>query len=140
MKTIAEFIEKFTDKKIGNIEKERGKYYLADHDVSLCAKKIKLPASGIGLFLGSEKNSRFMPSLALLQMLSKISDRKTIINRKQEWFFTNSRDLDVKGKTRFHEGMILVQNQFDENLGLGEFTKKGIKNIIDIGDYLRREI
>jgi ribosome biogenesis protein Nip4 len=140
MNHIDEFIKKFTEKDIGKIIKEKNSYFLAREKVEFCWKKIGMPASRIGLCLGSEKNSRFIPSLALLSLLSKISGKKAIVNKKQEWLFTNGRDLATRGKTRFHEGLVLVQNCFDENIGLGEFQKKGIKNLIDVGDFLRREI
>jgi ribosome biogenesis protein Nip4 len=68
-----------------------------------------------------------------------LTDKKTIINKKQEWIFTNSKDLNTLGKTKVRSGLILVQNKFDENLGLGMVQKRGIKNLLDVGDYLRRE-
>ena len=139
MKKIIEFIKKFTDKDIGKIIKIKNKYFLVNKQVENCIKAIKQPAISAGLMLGHEKNNDFRPSLALLYLLSKVSDRKTIVNKKKEWFFTNGKDLMTKGTTNITEGLVLVQNKFDENIGLGMIQKKGIKNIIDIGDYLRRE-
>jgi len=140
MKLMMDFIKTFTNKNIGKIMKYKNRYYLVSEQVEICLKNIKLPATGIGLFLGSIKHNRFVPSLALLYLLSKISDRKTIVNKKQEWFFTNGKDLIVKGKTNVKEDLVLVQNKFDENIGLGMIQKRSIKNIIDVGDYLRREM
>jgi len=42
-------------------------------------------------------------------------------------------------KANVNSGLVLVQNEKDENLGLGILNEKGIRNILDRGDFLRRE-
>lgn len=93
-----------------------------------------------GLSLGIQKKN-FKPSLYLLEKISKLSENKIFINDKAEWLFLCGRDvfLDNVVEDNSSNKLFLVQNCRDENLGLG--MKKGnlILNIIDRGDFLRRE-
>jgi ribosome biogenesis protein Nip4 len=93
-----------------------------------------------GLTLGVQKKN-FKPSLYLLEKLSKISDNKLFINDKAEWLFLCGRDvfLDNIVEDNSSNKLFLVQNCRDENLGLGMKKGKLILNIIDRGDFLRRE-
>lgn len=146
---INRFIEQFTTKKYPNIIKIGNKHYLVSDELLAAKEKINLTPKSIGVYLGEEKNKKFNASLALIDQLSKDSDRKVYITKKAEWLFLCGRDLfgeSIKKAQYSDPGFVLIQNMNDENLGLGEIVKpltsKGIviKNIIDKGDYLRREM
>lgn len=101
----------------------------------------------VGFYLGQNK-SRFEPSSLLLHKLSKEDEtHKVFVDRSTAWLF-------VVGKDVFHENVI-VQTQGvilggyclvmlkDQCLGYGRYetshNRKVVKNIFDIGDFLRRE-
>lgn len=115
------------------------KYYL-DKETYYSGEKenIKnLVASG--LVLGHKKNN-FKPSLYLLELIAKDSSKKIVINSKAEWLFLCGRDVFKdsilkKNATEF----CLVQNEKDENLGFGLIKGNLVKNMLDRGDFLRRE-
>jgi ribosome biogenesis protein Nip4 len=101
-----------------------------------------------GMFLGSVKNNHFLPSISLIDWLAKRSDRKIFVNKRTAWLFLCGRDLFGKGivKSNVGEGLVLVQNENDENLGYGkiidELNKMDsvvVENLLDKGDFLRRE-
>jgi ribosome biogenesis protein Nip4 len=88
-------------------------------------------------------------------MIAKGEANKVIVNKKTAWLFICGRDvfrtgiLAVRG-SRKKGDPVLVLNEFDECLGFGRLvcnlvgaTKKdeiAIKNVSDVGDFLRREI
>lgn len=146
---ISDFIRNFTDKNIGNITKIRNEYYLADKELLELKQKIKPEPEYIGLFLGEEMKNGFKPSPALIDEIAKISGRKVFVNDKGEWLFLCGRDIFGKSVTKADatQGLVLVQNSKDENLGYGKIVgdiankeKSVIKNLLDKGDYLRREM
>ena len=108
-----------------------------------------------GIYLGKVKNGKFFPSFNLLTMIAKGEANKVIVNKKAAWLFICGRDvfrtgiLAVRG-SRKKGDPVLVLNEFDECLGFGRLicnlvgtAKKGeiaIKDILDVGDFLRREI
>ena len=108
-----------------------------------------------GIYLGKVKNGKFFPSFNLLTMIAKGEANKVIVNKKAAWLFICGRDifrtgiLAVRG-SRKKGDPVLVLNEFDECLGFGRLVcnlvgtaKKGeiaIKNVLDVGDFLRREI
>jgi len=148
MKQIEEFIKNFAESKINGIAKIKSSYFLADKELLEIKEKIKDEPFSAGLFLGESKNGKFAPSANILDMLSKISDRKIFVNKKTEWLFLCKRDIFGKGivKSNAEKGLVLVQNERDENLGYGEivddFSKKDrvvVKNLLDRGNFLRRE-
>jgi hypothetical protein len=89
----------------------------------------------------------FSPSPALIDLISKFPDaqsKKIFVNRKAEWMFLCGRnvlsDSVAKNPNGLSEGLVLVQNVQDENLGYGQFKKEDtliIKHILDKGRYLR---
>jgi ribosome biogenesis protein Nip4 len=144
---IEKFISQFTDNKI-EYEKTGREYYLMPPSVkSLISEASRLPLSA-GVYLGMEDKKGFRPSLALLEMISRSSDRKVFVNSGAEWLFLCGRDLFGKGikKANVEKGLVLVQNENDENLGYGRIVGKPneknrvvVKNLLDRGDFLRRE-
>jgi ribosome biogenesis protein Nip4 len=140
MENIVHFMKEFTNEKIGLIMNFKDKSYLINEQLAQIWNSIKIQPVSIGLYLGCVEKKEFVPSPALLDILSKVTDRKTVVNKKQEWFFTNHKDLAVKGTTTLTKGYVLVQNKFDQNLGLGLIEQNKVKNIVDVGDFLRREM
>lgn len=98
-----------------------------------------------GLSLGMKTPQGFVPSPALLGILAAESKHKAVVHDEHvERLFLCGRDLFVdKFTTTLTEGLVLVQNARDENLGLGEIerTEKGlqVRNILDRGNYLRHD-
>jgi ribosome biogenesis protein Nip4 len=97
-----------------------------------------------GMLLGREDDD-FKPSLFLLETLSKKSKNKIFINDKAEWLFLCGRDVFLESIERDDstDDVFLVQNELDENLGYGKKVrirgKEIVKNMLDRGDFLRRE-
>ena len=134
-----EFIKKFTDEKI-EFTKIKNKYYLKNN-LQLTSKKVFMP----GLILGEDRPERFRPSLALLGMLSKLTNEKIFVKDIGEIDFLFGKNMRprhfdrVEGETKL--GFLkLVQNEHDENLGYGKLKKiDRLKNIADRGNFIRRE-
>ena len=105
-----------------------------------------------GLYLGKVKNGIFFPSFNLLNMLVRVAANKVVVDRKAAWLFICGRDVfgtgvvKVMGSKRNGDAT-LVLNEFGECLGFGKITgdlgesgeKVVVKNVLDVGDFLRRE-
>jgi len=106
-----------------------------------------------GLYLGKVgKNGVFFPSFNLLNMLVDVAANKIVVDRKAAWLFICGRDVfrtgivKVMGSKRKGDPA-LVLNEFGECLGFGTImdslngsdSKVAVKNVLDIGDFLRRE-
>jgi ribosome biogenesis protein Nip4 len=107
-----------------------------------------------GLYLGKMKNGVFFPSFNLLDMLVPAAANKVILERKAAWLFICGRDvfasgiIKVMGAKRKGEAT-LVLNEFGDCLGFGRIlggleTEAGqaqvaLRNVVDVGDFLRRE-
>lgn len=134
-----EFLKKF-DTKIENVKIVGRRYYQVNKELDKINKEINRNPDYIGTFLG-EKKKYFIPSLALLEMIK--TDKKAIISGKAEWMFLCGKDVFVENAEGIQEGTVLVYNEHNDNLGLGKWErsqrKKILKNIVDRGDFLRRE-
>jgi len=84
-----EFIQKFTDEELGKIIKIHKSYYLVSEELNEIMAKINEEPQAAGVYLGEDEK----PSLALLEILSKRSDRKIFIGEKGEFLFLCGRDL-----------------------------------------------
>ncbi len=106
-----------------------------------------------GLYLGKVgKNGGFFPSFNLLNMLVDVAQNKVVVDRKAAWLFICGRDVfqtgivKVMGSKRRGDAT-LVLNEFGECLGFGMIMndlggsegKVAVKNVLDVGDFLRRE-
>jgi ribosome biogenesis protein Nip4 len=107
-----------------------------------------------GTYLGKIRQGVFFPSFNLLAMISKRKEaNKVMVDEKSEWLFIVGRDLFQRGilkvtGSKKSGDYTLVVNQHAECLGFGrilhsldENGKKqvAVRNISDIGDFLRRE-
>ncbi len=161
MKQVTEFMEKFVsrsevnellkNKKIVKINRE---YFLVsenavntEHHHSHDHYHNSIVSSGIPLGLTKEN---FVPSISLLEIISKKSKKKIVINEKAEWLFLCGRDVFGNSVVSYNDqkkgDLALVQNEKDENLGYGKVMEKisdsdhvVLKNMLDRGDFLRRE-
>lgn len=133
-----DFIQRFTKRNVVKDFVKLGPDYFI---VSSFQKKLieKDPFS-LGLFLG-KRTKRFKPSINLLNMISRYTINKVVVDKRQEWLFVCGRDLfrskllHIKGESPYK----LVLNQNNEVLGYGMLKGKLFKNLFDIGDFLRRE-
>jgi ribosome biogenesis protein Nip4 len=104
-----------------------------------------------GLYLGKVKNGLFFPSFNLLDMLVNVAANWVVLDRKAAWLFICGRDVFRKGVVKVIGSKqsgeaALVLNEFGECIGFGRLGggvgsegKVAVKNVLDIGDFLRRE-
>jgi len=129
---------------------EKGdRYFLVNQNLRKFIRKSFFYA---GACLGKTKNGKFFPSFILLRMVAETKANEVIVDNKTEWLFICGRDIFRQGITRIvgsnkKGDYTLVLNQHGECLGFGRILRgleeeKGrvaVKNISDIGDFLRRE-
>jgi ribosome biogenesis protein Nip4 len=150
---IERFISQFTEQKLLYVEKIGRQYYQIQPELKELMLQInsrihRQPVSA-GLFLGEEKGKEFKPSIALLDLIGHASQRWVMVDDKAEWLFLCGRDVFGKSvvKANVNSGIALVVNSKKEVLGYGKITgelknkeRVFVKNILDRGDYLRREM
>jgi ribosome biogenesis protein Nip4 len=100
-----------------------------------------------GGLLGRRK-AEFVPSATLLWELGRmLGVHKVWVDERVGWLFTCGRDIFVENIVRSEgdlvEGACFLVMQGDSCLGYGRMDKSKsreiIKNLFDIGDFLRRE-
>jgi ribosome biogenesis protein Nip4 len=108
-----------------------------------------------GIYLGKVRSGKFFPSFNLLSMLIEHECNRIVIDRKASWLFICGRNifrnsiLQAYGKIR-QKNHVLVLNELGECLGFGRVlagfeeqqdnkNSVAIANVLDIGDFLRRE-
>jgi len=133
------------------IVEKSGRYYLVNASLKSLVNQNFFSA---GLFLGKAKEGKFFPSFNLLSMLAKKDARRIIVEAKTAWLFICGRDIIAKsivrvfGSTKRNTN-VLVLNEFGDCLGfgriIGNLSSKdrsdeiAVRNVSDIGDFLRRE-
>ncbi len=140
------FTQQFTTTEMTNIRRVGRNFYQAEERLWDIKNGVTRDIYSLGLFLGEEKMG-FSPSPALVDLISKFPDvqsKKIFINKKAEWLFLCGRnvlsDSIARNPNKLFEGLVMVQNENDENLGYGVFKKEDtliIKHILDKGRYLR---
>ncbi len=130
---------------------KEGRYFLVD-------KRLKLLVRNdffyVGSYLGKLKKGVFFPSFILLGMLAEGRANKVVLDDKSAWLFIVGRDVFKRGIVKVSGSgrkgdYVLIMNRRRECLGFGRVMRnldevKGenevvVKNISDIGDFLRRE-
>ena len=152
MKPLKDFVRQFggsisLDESL--IVKKENRYFLINEKLK---KLITKDFFYVGTYLGKTKNGKFFPSFSLLEMIAERKANKIIVDKKTEWLFICGRDIFKQGiikvtGSKRKGNYTLVLNQNGECLGFGRILcdldkmKKGVvvKNILDIGDFLRRE-
>jgi len=128
-----------------------GRFYLVN---PVLKPLIRQDFFSAGVFLGKAKEGKFFPSFNLLGMLAKKEANRIILDRKAGWLFICGRDVLKKSIVRVQgpgrkDTNALVFNEFGECLGFGRIVEKlrdpavdneiAVRNVLDIGDFLRRE-
>lgn len=107
-----------------------------------------------GVYLGKAKEGKFFPSFNLLGMLAKNGANRIVLDRKAAWLFICGRDIlgtsivRVWGPGKKNTNTLVV-NEFGECLGFGRIVENlngegggdqiVVRNVSDVGDFLRRE-
>jgi ribosome biogenesis protein Nip4 len=152
IKPIKDFINQFNANITLNenlMVKKGNRYFLINKNLKKLITKDFFYA---GTYLGKTKNSKFFPSFNLLSMIAEKRANKIIINKNTEWLFICGRDIFKKGIVKVlgskRKGdYVLILNQHGECIGFGKILhniddakdRVVVKNILDIGDFLRRE-
>lgn len=152
MKPMEDFVNRFganirLNKKL--IVKRENRYFLLDETLK---KLITKDFYHAGTYLGKTRNEKFFPSFILLKLVAEKKANKIMVNDKTAWLFICGRDIFRKGITKIvgskrKDDYTLILNQYGECLGFGkilynldeERSEVAVKNISDIGDFLRRE-
>jgi ribosome biogenesis protein Nip4 len=106
-----------------------------------------------GVYLGKTRGKTFFPSFHFLAMIAQSDANKTTVDSKTEWLFICGRDIFRNGitgasKTLKKGDHTLILNAYGDCLGFGKISPSMhdvgrnqvvVKNIADIGDFLRRE-
>jgi ribosome biogenesis protein Nip4 len=130
------------------IEKSQ-RYYLSNPELRKVTRNDFYVA---GLYLGKVKNGMFFPSFNFLNMILEVASNKIVLDRKSAWLFICGRDIFRKGIVKAMGSQqkgdfSLILNEFGECLGFGMITmnlgedlgKVVVRNVLDVGDFLRRE-
>ncbi len=153
MKAINDFVAQFNtsiplDK--SHIVRNRNRYYMLPKNL-----KQQIPKGFFyaGAYLGAVKGSSFFPSFLLLAMIAEQKANKLVVDKKTAWLFICGRDIFKQGILTEHNlkkgDYALILNEHNECLGFGKIVHSiheeedvkqvAVKNILDIGDFLRRE-
>ena len=153
-KPITNFVSQFGKQIALNLDlmiEKNGRYYLINPSLKPIIREDFFYA---GIFLGKAKEGKFFPSFNLLAMLAKNDVNRVIVDGKAAWLFICGKDILRKSIKRVYgpgkkNTNTLVLNEFSECLGFGRIVEKlsdsiennnlVVRNISDIGDFLRRE-
>lgn len=155
MKSITDFVRHFgvnlsLDERF--IVKKANRYFLLNEKLRSLAADDFFYA---GTCLGKVRGRIFFPSFSLLAIITERKHVNTVVvDDKTEWLFICGRDVFFRGIKKVTETvkkgeLTLVLNRHGECLGFGKIIqdlekehgkqKVAVKNISDIGDFLRRE-
>jgi ribosome biogenesis protein Nip4 len=152
IKPIDDFVSRFGTKIRFDetlVVKQQDRYFLLSENVKQLTSKGFYYA---GAYLGEAKDGEFFPSFNLLNIIAQKKANKINVERKAEWLFICGRDVFGQGIAKVAHSKkkgdyVLVLNSHGECLGFGkilhnlERKRRGpmVQNILDIGDFLRRE-
>ena len=154
MKAIKDFVGQFRASIVLDeslIVKKKKRYFLLNEKLK---NQIQQNFFYAGVYLGKLKGSIFFPGFPLLTMIAESKANKIVVDKKTAWLFICGRDIFKKGilkanGTKRKGDHTLVLNEHTECLGFGKIlrniskeqdaNKVVVKNVLDIGDFLRRE-
>ena len=155
MKLITDFVSQFgTSLKLDEslIAVKQGRFYLLGRALKEFVSRDFFYA---GAYLGKVRRGVFFPSFNLLNMIAaNKATNKVAVDERSEWLFIVGRDLFKRGilkvaGSKRRGAYALVVNQYGESLGFGRIlhgldeggkeNQVAVKNISDVGDFLRRE-
>ena len=151
IKPIMDFVSRFNasisfDENL--IVKKENRYFLINENLKKFITKDFFHA---GIYIGKIKNGNFFPSFSLLKMIAEGKANKVIVDKKTEWLFICGRDIFKQGimkviGSKRKGDYTLILNEHGKCLGFGRILRNlyeiedvAVKNISDIGDFLRRE-
>ena len=153
-KAITDFASQFGVQITLNLDlmvEKTGRFYLVNPALKPLVRENFFSA---GVYLGKAKEGKFFPSFYLLGMLAKKEANRIFIDKKSAWLFICGRDILRESIVRIQgpgkkDTNTLVFNEFGECLGFGRIVGKlngvaetneiAVRNVSDIGDFLRRE-
>ena len=153
MKEIKDFVAQFN----ANVALDKSRVVKSWNRYYLLPDRLKRQVPGkffyAGVYLGAVKGASFFPSFLLLRMIAEKKANKLVVDRKTAWLFICGRDIFKQGilnETRLKRGdYALILNEHNECLGFGKVMinirqeidakKVAVKNILDLGNFLRRE-
>ena len=154
MKVILDFAARFDTKLSLNpdfVIKKDGRYFLLN---SILRRFVLRDYYYAGVYLGKARAGKFFPSFILLKRMAENKANSVMVDRKASWLFICGRDVFRKGILAVNgspnkNDYALVLNEFNECLGfgmivcnlytIGKGTDVAVKNVSDVGDFLRRE-
>ena len=153
MREIKDFVAQFNATIIldeSQIVRNRNRYYLLSKNL-----KQQIPKGFFyaGEYLGAVKGVSFFPSFLLLAKIAETKANKVIVDKRTAWLFICGRDIFRQGILKENNpkkgDYTLVINEHNECLGFGKIMvnlrgvpdskEVAVKNILDLGDFLRRE-
>ena len=153
-KPITNFAEQFGVHIVLNLDlmvEKNGRFYIVNPVLKPLVRQDFFYA---GTYLGKAKEGKFFPSFNLLGLLAKNGANRIILDRKAAWLFICGRDVlrtsivRVWGPGKKNTNTLVV-NEFGECLGfgriVGNLSGEGVgnqivvRNVSDVGDFLRRE-
>jgi len=155
VKLITDFVSQFgTNLKVDEslIAIKQGRFYLLGRVLKEFVSRDFFYA---GAYLGKVRRGVFFPSFILLSMIALNKDANRVtVDERSEWLFIVGRDLFKRGILKIagskrRGAYTLVVNRHGESLGFGRIlhgldesgkeSQVAVKNISDVGDFLRRE-
>lgn len=133
------------------IVKQGNRYFLLNRKLKNLTKNYRGWIHA-GTYLGKVKGEAFQPSFLLLSMIAQKAKNRIFVDDKSAWLFACGRDIFKEGILKIEGSQkkgdyTLIFNRHGECLGYGVIVKNlnklksglAVKNILDIGDFLRRE-
>lgn len=130
------------------VAEQENRYFLLNKNLKRFVSKDFFYA---GIYLGKARGNRFFPSFHLLWIMAQDRANKMFVDNKTEWLFICGRDVFKRGIIKVASSgkkgdYTLVLNRNGECLGFGRIiqdlnktSEVAVKNVSDIGDFLRRE-
>ncbi|MFW5746633.1 MAG: hypothetical protein ACOCWQ_03750 [Nanoarchaeota archaeon] len=119
-------------------------FFVSEDQERLLEHMPSFGVQGAGIYAGRIKKKQFSPSLALVDALAAESDARICVDEKAGWLFICGRDLfrDSLPSHGLSKGArVFIVNKHDDVLGYGMIDEQGgVQNMLDKGDYLRREM
>jgi ribosome biogenesis protein Nip4 len=109
-------------------------YFEVSPEIKQVLDQVPFEAQYAGKLLGSQGRG-FTPSLDLLEYAARNGAQTITVDEKTAFLFTCGRDI-LQVQVR---GFVIVLDFAKRVLGYGKGERGIVKNLWDVGDYLRRE-
>ncbi len=113
--------------------KIKRKYFRVNDQIKKMMDEINLVPESAGLLVATEKREKITKTFN--HYLD--SNLPTVeIENKAEWLFLCGKEARARVEIK---GEFIVTNNHGDMIGIGKRSERGIKPILDLGDFLRRE-